>query len=176
MSKPEVSEKQSRNFGIGNVTTFSEFEDWNVYVEQLEFYFKANRVTSSEEKKNILLSVCGAETFAKIRTLVAPSTLNDCSYEDILSKAASHYVPTKNFLAARCTFRRRMKADNENFTQYLADLKRLAQACKFENEETLNTELRDQLTAGIKDDVMLQRILAEKEPTFQKVVDIATTI
>ena len=52
----------------------SEREDWSSYIEQLESYFVANYVVTSDKKNAILLSVCGPRTCQLIRNLTTPVT------------------------------------------------------------------------------------------------------
>ena len=47
-------------------------ESWTFYTERLEQYFLANDVGSEEQKRVILLSVCGPPTYQLMRNLVAP--------------------------------------------------------------------------------------------------------
>ena len=49
----------------GSLSEFdSTKDDWTSYVERMDFYFIANDVTSDAKKRAILLSACGAPTFA----------------------------------------------------------------------------------------------------------------
>ena len=53
--------------------TMSEFqpggkESWSIYAERLGHYFVANKVTEAEQKRTILLSVCGPTTFKLIKS------------------------------------------------------------------------------------------------------------
>ena len=69
----------------GTVGEFSGIgEEWPTYIERLEFYFAANEVDSSDKRRAILLSCCGAQTYGLIRSLVAPAKPVVVSYKDII--------------------------------------------------------------------------------------------
>ena len=42
-------------------------QEWTAYYEQMEFYFSANEITDEKQKKSILLSSVGNDTFKLIR-------------------------------------------------------------------------------------------------------------
>ena len=49
----------------GSVGEFhSDSEEWTVYVERVEQYFLANEITTEGKKRALLLSCCGASTYA----------------------------------------------------------------------------------------------------------------
>ena len=63
----------------GTVGEFSGIgEEWPTYIERLEFYFAANEVDSSDKRRAILLSCCGAQTYGLIRSLVGPGEASGC--------------------------------------------------------------------------------------------------
>ena len=38
-------------------------EDWETYVERVELYLAANKITDAGQKRDVLLSVCGVKTY-----------------------------------------------------------------------------------------------------------------
>ena len=48
-------------------------EDWESFVERVEFFFQANGVEDPERKRALLLSSCGTSTYKLIRNLLVPS-------------------------------------------------------------------------------------------------------
>ena len=55
----------------------------------------------------------------------------------------------------------------------MASLRDLAEHCEY--RDTLGTMLRDRLVCGIRDKKIQRRLLVEKELTFQKAYEIATS-
>lgn len=38
-------------------------EDWDTYAERVEIHLAASKITDETEKRNVLLTVCGAKTY-----------------------------------------------------------------------------------------------------------------
>ena len=53
-------------------------EEWLQYVERLEFFLIANKVTEEEIKHATLLSVIGLRTFKLLRNLLTPGRQDIC--------------------------------------------------------------------------------------------------
>ena len=51
--------------------------DWELYTEQLGFYFLANGITEAKTKKAVLLTNLSVETYQLAKNLVAPTQLKD---------------------------------------------------------------------------------------------------
>ena len=51
--------------------------DWELYTEQLGFYFLVNGITEAKTKKAVLLTNLSAENYQLARNLVAPTQLKD---------------------------------------------------------------------------------------------------
>ena len=66
------------NSVIGNLSEFIlEKDDWNNYIEQMEFFFQANGIEESNKKKAILLSSCGSNAYKLFKSLAAPNELTN---------------------------------------------------------------------------------------------------
>ena len=51
--------------------------DWELYTEQVGFYFLANGITETKKKKAVLLTNLSVETYQLAKNLVAPTQLKD---------------------------------------------------------------------------------------------------
>ena len=67
--------------------------DWDVFAEQLTFYFIANGIDSADKKRAILLSACGITTYKLLKALVAPAELSTKSFNELVKLAQEHYNP-----------------------------------------------------------------------------------
>ena len=94
------------NSVTGNLSEFIlEKDDWNNYIEQMEFFFQANGIEESNKKKAIHLSCCGSNTYKLFKSLAAPNKLTNTSYENINNYKSKHRsfrkgkqnVPQKGF-------------------------------------------------------------------------------
>ena len=76
---------------IGSVGEFdSTQEDWESYIERVEFYMAANSI-DDDKKRATLFSICGAKTYHTIRNLAAPTAPGTVPYKDVLTLAKAHY-------------------------------------------------------------------------------------
>ena len=78
--------------------TMSEFqpggkESWSTYTERLGHYFIANKVTEAEQKRAILLSVCGPTAFKLIKSLADPSKFPTMTFVELCALVKEYYEP-----------------------------------------------------------------------------------
>ena len=149
----------------------AEEEDWTAYCERLEQYFLANDVESAEKQRAILLSVCGAATYQLVRNLVAPDKPTDKSFDEIVKLVKEHHTPPPSEIVQRFKFNSRSQRDGESVAEFMAELRRLSEHCKF--EATLDNMLRDRLVCGIRDVRTQRRLLAEADLTRKKAFELA---
>ena len=64
--------------------TLPEFsgKDWSSYVDRIGFYFEANDI-EIPKRRAILLSVVGNETYTLLRSLAAPRTAGELTFEEL---------------------------------------------------------------------------------------------
>ena len=154
---------------IGKVQKFVVGTDFEAYAEQLEFFFVANGVADSKQKKAVLLTNLPTETYQLAKDLVAPTLLKEdtLTYDTIVERLQKQLKPQKSALVARYEFDNRARNAGETVSQYVAVLKHLATECKF-NEAMRLERLRDRLVSGIQDKKMMSELLKLKleELTF----------
>ena len=109
-----------------------------------------------------MLSTCGAETYQLIRSLVAPQKPTEKSLSDIIQSSA---------IVQQFRFHSRTQKEGETVAEFIADLRKLSEHCKFAN--TLDDMLRDRLDCGIRDARIQRRLLAEPDLTLKKAFDLA---
>ena len=76
-------------------------EDWPQYVERLEFFLIANKVTEADMKRATLLSVIGPRTFKLLRNLLTPDKPGDKSYADLVKVLTDHFSPKPSEIVQR---------------------------------------------------------------------------
>ncbi len=145
--------------------------DWVSYCERLEQYFVANDVKNADKQRAILLSVCGVLTYQLIRNLVAPNKPTEKTFAEIVKLVKDHHTPPPPAAMQRYTFNRRMQKEGETIAEFVAELRRLSEHCKFDSLEEM---LRDRLMFGVKDKSVRKKLLGEASGlTFQKAFEIA---
>lgn len=166
-TEADAAQNPIRN--IGKVQKFAVGTDFEAYAEQLEFFFVANGVTDSKQKKAVLLTNLPTETYQLAKDLVAPILLREDSltYDTIVERLQKQLKPQKSALVARYEFDNRARNAGETVSQYVAVLKHLATDCKFNDAMRLE-RLRDRLVSGIRDKRMMSELLKLKleELTF----------
>ena len=79
---------------IGVVSSFdSDQEEWAEYAERREQYFIANDITDAAKQRVILLNAVGPSTYRLIKTLSLPETPKDHTFEELVSRVATHFSP-----------------------------------------------------------------------------------
>ncbi|XP_037528183.1 uncharacterized protein LOC119405417 [Rhipicephalus sanguineus] len=163
---------------------------WTSWIQRLGFYFVVNSITADEKRRALLLTLCGPETFETVRALVAPKSPGEVPYEEIVQTLAAHYDPRPSELYCRCKFQRRDQQPGESIAVYVAALRKLAADCNFgvgalpAAEATATTAaattalpldimLRDRFGCSIRNELVQQRLFAERDLTFQKAFDLA---
>ena len=84
----------------------------------------------------------------------------------------NHFSPKLSVIVERFKFHSRSRLEGEKVAEFVAGLRRLSEHCQF--GATLEDMLRDRLVCGISDDRIQRRLLAKREFSFEKVVEIAT--
>ena len=149
-------------------------EDWNSYAERLTHYFIANGVNDATKKRSILLSNCGAATYQLVRSLLTAEQVNATSFEDIVSLVKNYYQPKPSKIVQRFKFNTRNQSESESIATYLAALRTLAEHCEY--GDSLKEMLRDRLVCGVRHEGIQKRLLAEKDLTYDKALQLAQAI
>lgn len=160
-----------------SVGRIGEFEvssgNWSMYVERLDMYFKANEI-KKEVQLPTLIAVMGPEAYELLSNLSSPKKPAEMTYEEVTTIMRNHVEPKSSFMAGRYRLRQRRQGDDETVAQFLTELKKLSKHCEF--GATLEENLRDQFTCGLKNEVIKQRLFAEKCLTYQKAVTLALSL
>jgi len=158
---------------LGKIDEYSpDSEDWTQYVERLEFFLIANKVTDEAQQRAILLSVVGPRTYKTLRSLITPAKPADKSFADLVKVLSDHFSPKPSEIIQRAKFYNRTRKPKESVATFLAELRAVAEHCNFGN--SLDNMLRDRLVCGINDDSIQKRLLAEGDKlTLTKAVTLA---
>ncbi|XP_049524025.1 uncharacterized protein LOC125945778 [Dermacentor silvarum] len=149
---------------------------WDKYVERLEMFCVANKITMHEQKRAVLLSCWGEATYRLIVTQVKPVRPTTASYVEITTVLRKHWHPRPSELYARFLFCRRNQAAEKSVADYVTVLQKLAEDCGFGDKQLpLEAMMRDRFSCGIKNEAVQQRLLAEHNLTFQVAYDMALT-
>ena len=148
-------------------------EDWESYAEQMKHYLFANDVKEAK-KVPVLLSTCGTATYSLIKSLCSPDSPDSKSFEDIVKLVQDHYKPHHSVIMERLRFNSRIRKSGESISVFMADLRRIAANCAF--EDRLEEMLRDRLVCGVNDTQIQRRLLAEPRLTLDTALGLAQAI
>jgi len=126
-------------------------DEVSAYFERFELYCETMDIEAAKWPKLILSSI-GGEAYLKLKTLVTPKEVKQCTFAEIKSAFEKHYKPAHLVVMERHNFRERRQREEEEFRDFLADLKKLSLHCGFGNNERLEEELMEQIVRGIRDD------------------------
>ncbi|CAN7989906.1 unnamed protein product [Ixodes pacificus] len=144
---------------------------WPVYRERLEFYFQEGGGGGGSDRKAILCSAYGVDSYTLLRSLCAPKTPMQTPYADIVAKLDTHFVSKPSVTVERFRVNKRDQLQGETVPAYLDARRHLACHCEF--EDWLDRLLCDRLVCGLRDETLQRRLLAEPELTLTKAVQMA---
>ncbi|CAG2228036.1 unnamed protein product [Mytilus edulis] len=125
-------------------------------------------------ERDIFLSVCGKNTYKLIRVLLAPVKPGTKSLADLTKLVNDHRDPVPSEIIQRFKFNSITRHSNESVRTFIAAQRSLTEHGNY--SDTLHAMLRDRLVVGIKRDRIQRRLLAEPNLTFEKTLEIATTM
>ena len=140
--------------------------EWDVFAEQLSFYFTANGITDGDKKRAILLSACGTTTYKLLKTLVAPAELTTKSFAELVKLAQEHHNPKPSVIMRRFRFNTSVRQEGESITKFVTRLRDSASHCEYGDSAT--ELVRDRLVCGVRDDTLQRTLLAVSKLTFDK--------
>lgn len=157
---------------IGTLAAFdAKTQTWEEYCEILDQYFEANDINNADRQRAILISVVGASTYSLMRNLLSPEKPKEKTYNQLVTLIKNHFDPKPSEIVQRYKFDSRQHRPSESVTDYVAELRRLAQDCNC--GDTLPHMLRDRIVCGTNDDWIQRRLLSEVDLTFEKVLSVA---
>lgn len=148
-----MEDPPTTNTVVGTIGSVSEFipgsaDSWEIYREQLDFYFEANDISAENKKKAVFYSACGKVTYATLRSLATPRKPGELTYEEALKLLSDHFNLRPSKFVQKFKFNRRDQLLNESLAEYLAELKKLSEHCEFNDLEMLV----DRLICGMRDE------------------------
>ena len=129
----------------------------------MEQYFIVNDVQDDNgrgKKRALFLSAIGRKTYGLIKTLLAPEKPVSKTYQELVELFKQHVSPKPIVIAERYNFYNRKQREGESVAQYIAELRKLSEHCKF--GAFLKEALRDMFAIGLKDTSVQKKLLSER--------------
>ena len=106
-------------------------EEWDVFAEQLMFYFVSNGIDATAKKRAFLLSACWITTYKLLRALVAPADLTSKSFDELVKLAEEHYNPKPSVIMRHFRFNTCVCQEGESVNHFVTRLHDLASHCDY---------------------------------------------
>ena len=162
---------QNSSSVIGSLEPFDpEIDNWLSYIERLEQFFDVNSI-ADEKKVATLLTVIGKKAYDLLRNLLAPEKPATKGYDSLVRTMKTHLDPQPLVIAQRFKFHQRSQKSGESIAQFVAELRKCAEHCDFQNK--LDETIRDRLVCGLRNETIQKRLLAERNLTLVTAIEIA---
>ena len=151
MAESKISFGYMDSFNADNKTI-------SAYLERFDLFVQANGV-ANDKKVPVFLSVLGGKTYALLRNLDSPALPKDKSLDDLTQELRNHIEPKKVVIVERFNFYHHEQQSGERIMTYVAELRRLATDCAFNDylNEAYVTNLSVGCVAKQLSDVFWQR-------------------
>ena len=150
-----------------------EREEWSTYAERIGFYLIAQGINNADKRKAVLLSACGPTMFALLKKVASPLTLTDYTFDRLVELGNEHLNPRPSAAVLRAKFHARRRQPGESIAVFVSELKTLAEFCEFRDLESL---LRDKLVCDSGDRRIQEKLLAERDLSYDDAVRIAVAV
>jgi transposase InsO family protein len=144
--------------------------DVNLYCQRLEQFMLINKI-KDDQKVSLFYVLVGEEALKEIRKSMAPDDPLTKTFAELVAELKKLYKEDINIIIARYKFHQ-LKQNGGTITEFILSLKEAARNCDFK-ECCRSDALRDRLVAGIDDNELRNRLLAEKELKFEKACELA---
>lgn len=153
-------------------------EDFHRFRQMFEFYMLASKKIKNSEEEKIaeLITFLGHEGLDVYNTFdIRKEELN---LKNVLDKFQSHCVSAVNPVVETCLFNKIYQKSGQSIDDFITEIKKQADMCKFVCEKNdcqmsyKNRMIRDRIIIGVFDENLRIRLLAEKDLTLDKTIEI----
>ena len=95
-------------------------------------------------------------------------------FDELVQLVQNHLQPPPSVIIQRFNFHSCSRHQDETISQFVAELRKLAEHCKF--EDSLNEMLRDHLVCGITDQRIQRQLLSESKLSYSQALQIAQAL
>ena len=137
----------------------SEWPEWKTRFERFRIATKLHK-EDKEIQVSSLIYAMGMQAEHIFKSFVFGDGEDAESYDDVMGKFESYFIPKRNIIHERAVFHTRVQAQGESVETFIRSLHELAEHCSFDKK---SEEIRDMLVIGIRDKELSERLqLTEK--------------
>lgn len=159
------SEERNKSFHPINLGCLPQFninaDDWCIYEELLEQFFKVN-VVDEERRVSVLITSIGTEAYKYLRDLCVPELPKQKSYDEICEVMRCQFSRRLSLFRERSSFYELRQCNDDSIKTWYARVKKQASTCSFGSR--LEEVLKDKFVCGLLEGPIKDR-LCEEEPS-----------
>ena len=149
--------------------------DFNLWLEDVDDYMKICQVTDPGDKKCLFLNLAGLNVRRIVKGLVVPvpdDATDDNpgdTYKALTESLRCHFRPSINATSERHKFRQIRQLPDESVSTFMSRLREKVELCSFASTDVdtvVNTQVRDQLIAGLRSQDSRRELLKEPKLTL----------
>ncbi|UYV68693.1 K02A2.6-like, partial [Cordylochernes scorpioides] len=147
-------------------------EAWGKWKKRFQMFYIATEIDkkSIPRQRAILLYNIGELALDIYSTFKIQETDASPTVPDILELFDGHFKPYKNTTYKRYQFFTTEQGENQNFDDYVTELKNKSMDCEF--GELADSLVRDRIIIGIKDKALKERMLQDPDLSLAKAIDL----
>ena len=145
--------------------------DWERFRAEWQNYEIAADLTEVAERKRaaVFLACVGSAAQSVFRTFKFDREEDKSEVQKIIMAFDRHCIGEANVTYERYMFHQRVQQPNECFDDFLADVRKLARTCEFEQLE--DSLIRDRIVVGIRDEPTRRRLLQVKKLSLSDAIE-----
>ena len=113
-------------------------ESFANHLERFQIWLDGKGTRTAEQKRGLLLDTLDDATVESLKEWIAPATLREVTYDQIVLKLDEKITAALNWLVHYSAFVRRTQRKEKTGTSFLRDLKKLATPCGFNTVTNLS--------------------------------------
>ncbi|UYV76911.1 K02A2.6-like, partial [Cordylochernes scorpioides] len=147
---------------------------WETWREAFEIFSIAADLESMPlvRQRAILKHILGEKTVSIYKTFRVTENEAYPSIKEMLDMFSKHFKPFKNIIQIRNKFFTSVQKEGQGITEFVTELKQLAQECEF--EELAESLIRDRFIIGMIDQEVKKKLLEDPQLTLPKAISVAT--
>ncbi|UYV61748.1 K02A2.6-like [Cordylochernes scorpioides] len=147
---------------------------WETWREAFEIFSIAADLESMPlvRQRAILKHILGEKTMSIYKTFRVTENEAYPSIKEMLDMLSKHFKPFKNIIQIRNKFSTCVQKEGQGITEFVTELKQLAQECEF--EELAESLIRDRFIIGMIDQEVKKKLLEDPQLTLPKAISVAT--
>ncbi|UYV80232.1 K02A2.6-like, partial [Cordylochernes scorpioides] len=147
---------------------------WETWREAFEIFSIAADLESMPlvRQRAILKHILNEKTVSIYKTFRVTENEAYPSIKEMLDMFSKHFKPFKNIIQIRNKFFTSVQKEGQGITEFVRELKQLAQECEF--EELAESLIRDRFIIGMIDQEVKRKLLEDPQLTLPKAISVAT--